>query len=1293
MKRLFSRGPKIALVTKADRARDAGHWDIAARYYREELDKSPNRASIWIQYGHALKEMGLLEEAEAAYRQAALINPEDPDAYIHLGHTLVIRNKITEAKANYLHAFMLDPAQSDPLDGLRAIGWAEHQIDALHYLSTRSSPEYRPEEPTEDHPALFCVDGPFIDKDTLGYYGSGLLIFGWAILPNTSYKLRVYLDGLVVGEITPSYARVDICETFPSVPESKLTGFDQTLALPVDQLDSVAERRIRVTLMHRGALKSEVMYALRRTNPYVRIQLDDPALYHGKLICESQNAYFSGWIVAQVAVTGVLLTIGTGSACHVQYGHTRSDVSIRYPGNPNGMNIGFSTLIASIPSGCSTATITVMMAGGLQSIRTYDLEVTPVANPISPFRRLSYAKQLYLARQGSSRTRSYCCVMVAAEHECQPAQHAALLRTTMLSIQRTRTELQGSTILLTGSAGLADTCRAFTQIDVVENGNALAERLSLEDGAWLTFLRAGDVLSPNLHAFLNQAEYDDNHLIYWDEIRSCQGVEHTFLKVPGAPFITLLHSDMIGLGWAARVSPRIIEIIRLGNAATLGQELPLQIFAEQRLCRHIPEVLSLHLSEANKAELSSGEIAARNAVLRAQKLNYGSLILEGSILRFEDQHAWPKVSVIIPRSGTREQILGLIYQLKVVTDYPELEVIILSHVPDLEEATSLTGSIADIANKVLRVSRDVGWARGCNTGAAAATGDIVLFLDASAQVVDPSWLRHLVPYLSLEYVGSIGPRILSSSTVVQSCGVSLRPGRHGVNYDYSETRHDSSFGGGINQMPHDCSSLPGMALMIRRAVFIDIGGLDEHLPSELSELDFHLRLRQNGLQAVINPRASLLCRDPLPSARGKDLTSYGTYWDRWHRQHLMGDPFIHPALETESGKYTVEAEPARVIWSTNIAGQRKNIRKILAIRIDHIGDFVTTIPALNRLRQQFPNASIDIVVGRWNREIAASLRIFGSIMILDYYKERSGDGINIDRHAARRALRDMMAGHSYDLAIDFRLDGDTRFLLTEIDAHFRSGFSQGTAYPWLDISLEWEGNLRLWHKNANVADLLCRLVSLLEDRFPDGPIQDSSYWGTTSDSYENHPQLAAYKGTHRVVLHPFPGHPVKTWSHHKWVDLVRLLVEDGNCVLVVGSPIDAGDNAELIKEMISNGAINAVGLYNLTDLANLLRYTDCFIGCDSGPKHIAAAAGIPVVSIQSGFVDPTMWGPMNVSGISLVKRVACAPCYINTLSECPRSLACMTGIEVRDVYIQAEARIAMQAAIRLRLSDHRVILT
>ncbi|MCK8783508.1 glycosyltransferase [Roseomonas sp. NAR14] len=104
------------LRTKGDLARDARHWDAAARHYGAYLDLVPDDAPIRVQLGHMLKESGNLAGGEAAYRAALRLMPQDADLHLQLGHVLKLRGRRLEALEAYRESFRLRPVRSTAVE-------------------------------------------------------------------------------------------------------------------------------------------------------------------------------------------------------------------------------------------------------------------------------------------------------------------------------------------------------------------------------------------------------------------------------------------------------------------------------------------------------------------------------------------------------------------------------------------------------------------------------------------------------------------------------------------------------------------------------------------------------------------------------------------------------------------------------------------------------------------------------------------------------------------------------------------------------------------------------------------------------------------------------------------------------------------------------------------------------------------------------------------------------------------------------------------------------------------------
>jgi len=96
--------------------------------------------------------------------------------------------------------------------------------------------------------------------------------------------------------------------------------------------------------------------------------------------------------------------------------------------------------------------------------------------------------------------------------------------------------------------------------------------------------------------------------------------------------------------------------------------------------------------------------------------------------------------------------------------------------------------------------------------------------------------------------------------------------------------------------------------------------------------------------------------------------------------------------------------------------------------------------------------------------------------------------------------------------------------------------------------------------------------------------------------------------------------------------------------------------------------LNLAGRLSVAELAALLRRCRCLLSNDSGPVHIAAAVGIPVVDLfgrnQAG-LSPQRWGPLGDGHLILHKEVGCVTCLAHN---CDIGFLCLTSLSVDEVY-------------------------
>jgi ADP-heptose:LPS heptosyltransferase len=144
-----------------------------------------------------------------------------------------------------------------------------------------------------------------------------------------------------------------------------------------------------------------------------------------------------------------------------------------------------------------------------------------------------------------------------------------------------------------------------------------------------------------------------------------------------------------------------------------------------------------------------------------------------------------------------------------------------------------------------------------------------------------------------------------------------------------------------------------------------------------------------------------------------------------------------------------------------------------------------------------------------------------------------------------------------------------------------------------------------------------------------------------------------------VVVHPGASVPARAPGPAWCARLVQALLDDGHRVLVTGGP---GETA-LTAVVAVPGAVDLGGATSLAELAGVLRGADAVVVGNTGPAHLAAAVGTPVVSLFAPVVPAERWRPWQVPHELLGDQSA--PCALSRAKHCPvAGHPCLDGVPV-----------------------------
>ena len=155
-----------------------------------------------------------------------------------------------------------------------------------------------------------------------------------------------------------------------------------------------------------------------------------------------------------------------------------------------------------------------------------------------------------------------------------------------------------------------------------------------------------------------------------------------------------------------------------------------------------------------------------------------------------------------------------------------------------------------------------------------------------------------------------------------------------------------------------------------------------------------------------------------------------------------------------------------------------------------------------------------------------------------------------------------------------------------------------------------------------------------------------------------------------IVVHPGASAPARTWPADKHAALVRALADSGRRVVVTGGP----EESALTQRVAGRHArlSDLGGRLSFAQLASVIRDADAIVVGNTGPAHLAAAVGTPVVSLFAPVVPATRWRPWKVRHRLLGDQEAA--CAGSRARECPvAGHPCLNGVTVGDVIAAVES--------------------
>lgn len=332
--------------------------------------------------------------------------------------------------------------------------------------------------------------------------------------------------------------------------------------------------------------------------------------------------------------------------------------------------------------------------------------------------------------------------------------------------------------------------------------------------------------------------------------------------------------------------------------------------------------------------------------------------------------------------------------------------------------------------------------------------------------------------------------------------------------------------------------------------------------------------------------------------------------------------------------------------------------RILLVRTDRLGDLILSTPAIRAVRAAFPNGYVALLVSPATRALVDGHPAVDEVFVLDK------DGAHRGWAGTRRLAADLST-RRFDAAL--LLHTTTRVVLLTWLAGIRCRVGYARRLGWLLTQARPdEKRLGERHELDYTLDLLRTIGIPAEDR------RLEIAWSPESQGAVER-WLAGQDiapEDRLVVLHPGASCPSKRWPAARFAEVADRLGTEGIKVAVAVGPGEQLAGAE-VRRRANVPVAMPDRPWSLTELSWLLRRAACVISNDSGPVHLAGAAGVPVVAIfgrWGGGLSPTRWGPTGARSAIVHHDVGCRPCLAH---RCQIGYLCLQAAPVDEVVAAA----------------------
>lgn len=457
------------------------------------------------------------------------------------------------------------------------------------------------------------------------------------------------------------------------------------------------------------------------------------------------------------------------------------------------------------------------------------------------------------------------------------------------------------------------------------------ECYKMATGNYIALFDHDDLLHPCvLFAYMQAICEKDADYIYCDEATfKGNSINHMItmhFKPDYAPDNLLANNYICHFSVFSRELLESGELFRSQFDGSQDHDMILRLTAKAKHIVHIPRILyywrSHKGSVASSIDAKTYAInAAKGAVAdRLTRLGYKNFEIESTrafATIFRIKYALtshPLISIIIPNKDHMEDLSRCVESIFNLSAYDNYEIVIVENNSETAEIRTYYEEISRHPRvQVVEYKGDFNYSKINNFGVQYAKGEYLLLLNNDTEVITPDWMEELLMYALRKDVGAVGAKLYYPDKTIQHAGIVIGLGAHRT-AGHTHYRIPEANVGYMGRLCYaqDVTAVTGACMMVSKALYEELGGLDESFTVALNDVDFCLRVREKGLLNIFTPFAELYHYES--KSRGSDkkddkAVRYQMEADRfrakWADALAKGDPYYNPNFSLDHSDFTV----------------------------------------------------------------------------------------------------------------------------------------------------------------------------------------------------------------------------------------------------------------------------------------------------------------------------------------------------------------------------------------------------